>query len=366
MRHMKISLLAVAFVALALLSGCAGKQQAAVEKPSWWYQGEIVDAAFVAQYAKVPRLADTLIIDSRPYKTKFVKGFVPSAVSIPASEFDKKLGMLPANKDALLIFYCGGLKCKLSHVSAAKAVKLGYTNVKVFADGFPAWKAAGNYYSIGVEAVADKLAAGEDYLLIDARPAKKYLAGAIPSSVSIPDSKFEAKAGLLPADKSTQLIYYCGGFKCPLSHKSAKKAMALGYTNVVTAEAGYPAWKKMYGGAQAVAVKAGKEEGSIDLAYLEKVLKDSPQSIMLIDVRDADEFKAGHLPGAVNISVDDLEKQLKGMKADKPIVYACATGARSGEAYYMTRDMRPDIKDVFYIEAEIEYGSDGSFTFKKH
>ena len=61
------------------------------------------------------------------------------AVSIPDSQFDKMTDKLPADKDALLIFYCGGLKCKLSHKSATKAEKLGYTNVKVFAEGYPKW-----------------------------------------------------------------------------------------------------------------------------------------------------------------------------------------------------------------------------------
>jgi len=57
---------------------------------------------------KVPVPADTMIIDSRPKRPKFDKGYIPSAVSIPDSKFDEMKGSLPENKEALLIFYCQG------------------------------------------------------------------------------------------------------------------------------------------------------------------------------------------------------------------------------------------------------------------
>ena len=90
-------------------------------------------------------------------------------------------------------------------------------------------------------------------------------------------------------------------------------------------------------------------------------MKDNPNSILLIDVRDPDEFQAGSFKTAVNMPTDDLEKKIKGLPADKPIVFICATGARSGEAYYMVKDLRPDIKEVYYLEAELTYKKDGSY-----
>lgn len=68
----------------------------------------IVDYKFVAKYAKMPKTTDSMIIDSRPYKPKYIAGYIPTAVSIPTSQFDKMVGDLPENKDAVLIFYCGG------------------------------------------------------------------------------------------------------------------------------------------------------------------------------------------------------------------------------------------------------------------
>ena len=51
-----------------------------------------------------------------------------------------------------------------------------------------------------------------NYLLVDARPAKIASAGHIPTAVSIPVNVLKKKGKeLLPADKNTMLVFYCGG-----------------------------------------------------------------------------------------------------------------------------------------------------------
>ncbi len=93
---------------LALVLGCAGTQKAAAPAKADWQFHDIVDVAFVQQYAKVPQPAGVMIIDARPYKPKYVKGHIPTAVSIPDSQFAKLTDKLPEDKNSLLIFYCGG------------------------------------------------------------------------------------------------------------------------------------------------------------------------------------------------------------------------------------------------------------------
>jgi len=73
-----------------------------------WRFHDIVDVAFVQPYAKVPQPEGVLIIDSRPYKPKYVNGHIPTAVNIPDSQFDKMSDKLPKDKNTLLIFYCEG------------------------------------------------------------------------------------------------------------------------------------------------------------------------------------------------------------------------------------------------------------------
>ncbi len=129
--------------------------------------------------------------------------------------------------------------------------------------------------------------------------------------------------------------------------------------------AGYPAWKKIAGTSQSVAVKTGGEEGTIEVETFKKILSTNPESIQLIDVRDKDEYDAGHFKTAINIPTDDLEKKVKSLSDAKPIVFVCNTGAKSGEAYYMLQDLRSDLKKVYYLDAETKYSKDGSFQIKK-
>jgi len=57
----------------------------------------------------------------------------------------------------------------------------------------------------------------------------------------------------------------------------------------------------------------------------------------LLDVRTADEFAAGHLPAAVNISVDDLRSRLNELPRDRQIAAYCQVGQRG---YIATRILR--------------------------
>ena len=108
-------------------------------------------------------------------------------------------------------------------------------------------------------------------------------------------------------------------------------------------------------------LKSGKEEGSIDRDTFVKIVNNNPESIMLIDVRDADEFKNGSFKTAVNIPVDNLEEKIENLPTDKPIVFVCGTGARSGESFYMVQDIRPELKNVYYLEGTLTFKEDGSF-----
>ena len=355
---------------LAVGMGYASEKAAepVAEDTSWQFH-DIVDMEFVAQHVKIPMDENVMLIDARPRQTKYDSGHIPMAVSIPDTQFEKMTDRLPKDKNLLLIYYCEGLDCRLSHKSAKKAEALGYTNVKVFAEGYPKWiSAKGHYPSVSVEWVKKQIDARTDMVLVDSRPRRtKYDAGHIPTAVSIPDSEFDKHIDLLPQDKDKLLVFYCEGFECKLSHKSAARAIEMGYTNVKVFSEGYPAWAahlKSQGQAP-VAVKAGKNEGSIDIAEFEKMVTEHPESIYLVDVRDPDEFATGSFKTAVNIPVDELEKKLDTLPTDKPVVFVCGTGARSGEAYYMVQDLRPAMKNVYYLDAGLTLKKDGSFVLKK-
>ena len=97
---------------LALAVGCATTKPAedtakAASQADWKFH-DIVDVNFVMQHISVPMAEDVRLIDARPKRAKYDKGHIPGAVNIPDSQFAKMTAQLPAQKDALLIFYCGG------------------------------------------------------------------------------------------------------------------------------------------------------------------------------------------------------------------------------------------------------------------
>src|SRR4029079_18065616 len=58
----------------------------------------------------------------------------------------------------------------------------------------------------------------------------------------------------------------------------------------------------------------------------------------LLDVRSAEEFAGGHLPGAVNIPVQELDRRLAEVgPRDSELVLYCRSGHRSGRAAELLR-----------------------------
>ncbi|GAB6054034.1 hypothetical protein JCM17960_28540 [Magnetospira thiophila] len=368
------------WVLLALVFFPWSQGAGAAEEPAFEPYSKIIDYDTFKTYAVIPVRDDVVIVDSRPTRKKYDLGHVPGAINIPNTFFDKHVDMLPKDKGTALIFYCGGLKCPLSHKSAVKAEALGYTNIMVFAEGFPKWKAEGNFASVSAAYVKNLIDNPDGTVIIDARPARKqYDLGHVPTAINIPNTFFDKMTDKLPTDKATGLIFYCGGPKCPLSFKSATKAQELGYTNILLFQDGYPGWKAAYGDgptvgaapaveeapAPAATLQAGPGGDTITIESFNSIVTSSPDSVTLIDVRDPGEYKAAHMPNVSNIPVEELEEQVADLPSDKPLVFVCATGARSSEAYDIVKMVKPDM-EVYYLDAEVDFAKDGSFKVKPH
>ncbi|HET7351439.1 MAG TPA: rhodanese-like domain-containing protein [Marmoricola sp.] len=49
----------------------------------------------------------------------------------------------------------------------------------------------------------------------------------------------------------------------------------------------------------------------------------------LVDVREPDEYREGHVPGAVNVPMSQLTGRLGEIRRDGPVYVVCASGNRS-------------------------------------
>jgi NADPH-dependent 2,4-dienoyl-CoA reductase/sulfur reductase-like enzyme/rhodanese-related sulfurtransferase len=59
-----------------------------------------------------------------------------------------------------------------------------------------------------------------------------------------------------------------------------------------------------------------------------------PDSVSLVDVRDPEEFEAGHVPGAINLPLNQIRHRLDELPRDREVWLYCGVGQR---AYYATR-----------------------------
>ncbi|MGF1503991.1 MAG: rhodanese-like domain-containing protein [Anaerolineae bacterium] len=59
--------------------------------------------------------------------------------------------------------------------------------------------------------------------------------------------------------------------------------------------------------------------------------EDNPDHI-LVDVRTPEEFASGHIPGAINIPVEEIANRLDEIPADTNVVVYCRSGNRSATA----------------------------------
>ncbi len=71
----------------------------------------------------------------------YSNGHIPGAVNFAAQK-DSLASVLPADKGALVVAYCGGPACSAYKAAANAASQLGYTNVKHLSAGISGWKAA--------------------------------------------------------------------------------------------------------------------------------------------------------------------------------------------------------------------------------
>jgi rhodanese-related sulfurtransferase len=338
-----------------------------------WGQPRLVTLAEVeALVAKSPQEGGYLLVDARP-ELKYQEGHLPWAISLPWPELKDRLAELPQDKAVQLVFYCGGVKCDLSHKSAELVAAKGYGNVAVFHEGEPAWKAAGHSLWVGTGYIKLLLNDRERIAqVVDSRPTVKYLEGTVPGALSLPWPEWEKRQGLLPADKTTPLIFFCGGFKCDLSHKSAAKAKELGYSEVRVYAEGWPVWVEKStrafalvnpkaGGAAPVA-EAPAATGEIRKEEFQRLLQQRPAGFLLVDVRPEEEYRKAHIPGAIQILDEKVGEQIASLAKASEVVFYCNTGSRAAVAYYAAEAAK--LTQARFLNKTVEFKPDGSFELR--
>ena len=173
-----------------------------------------------------------------------------------------------------------------------------------------------------LEVEAARAAIQHGALLIDLRTGAEHAAGHVPGSLSIPaGTSFGTWLGWVVPDPDRPLVLI---LSTPDDWDDAvRQALRIGFENV----AGY-----LRGGCLAWA-EAGlptQVGGALEATELAALLdRGGPDAPLVIDVRQASEYEAGHLPGALPIGAGELVDRLEELPRDRPIATICASGYRA-------------------------------------
>ncbi|MFW5824847.1 MAG: ArsR/SmtB family transcription factor [Marinobacter sp.] len=106
---------------------------------------------------------------------------------------------------------------------------------RVFADD----NADGALETVSMDELLSGLRRGS-VALLDVRPEDEFHAGHLPEAINIPLEQLETMLAELPRDR--EIVAYCRGPYCVLSHEAVRKLRALGY-QVRRFDEGFPEWK---------------------------------------------------------------------------------------------------------------------------
>lgn len=102
--------------------------------------------------------------------------------------------------------------------------------------------------------------------------------------------------------------------------------------------------------------------GKMNALYWRELQQADLSKVTLVDVRTADEYDLGTIPGAVNIPVDDLRQRLHEIPADRPVWLFCGVGLRGyiasnilkGHGYTEVRNLVGGIKTYKAATAKLD------------
>ncbi|MDX2494195.1 MAG: rhodanese-like domain-containing protein [Desulfuromusa sp.] len=233
--------------------------------------------------------------------------------------------------------------------SAGLAKKLGYTNVKAFLGGDPAWTAEGH----PLYASSDYVKNG-NILLLDLRESDTVIEGRISRSVNIPYDDLENHIFDLPLNAPT-VIY---------SDNSEDVSAALydlreeGIKAVSMVVGNYQGWvfagEKTESGPDYLTEvnwvrQYGKDE--VRLGDFKKAVLGELTDTFVLDVRNVEEVQElGIFKNTVNIPLDEIPKRLAEIPKDKRIFIHCSTGARAELA---SRELKKNGFDAKYLLLKI-------------
>ena len=279
-------------------------------------------------------LRDEIVLLDVRHEADFATGHPLFAANMAFDRIALEAPVRLPRRDVPVVLYDNGEG--LVPAAAEQFARLGYDNVRALAGGLKAWRDAGyelfqdvNSYakafgelvearrhtpSLAADDVAALIERGADIKILDVRRFDEYTAMNIPGSVSVPGAELVLRAGRAAPDPDTTIVVNCAGRTRSII--GTQSLINAGVPNrVVALRNGTMGWTlashtlehgaarrgaigpftQADANARDVAYRAGvRRIGMDDLAALQA---QASRTLYRFDVRDAEEYTAGHLEG---------------------------------------------------------------------
>ncbi len=264
---------------------------------------------------------------------------------VPLSHLELKLGdLVPRQNTRIVLVDQGPLdKSGLAERGADRLASFGYSNVAILEGGIEGWRKAGFQLFSGVNVLSKafgefveftyhtprltamelkaKLDAGQNVVILDARPKEEYQRMSIPGGIDLPGAELVYRVHDVAPDPETEVVVNCAGRTRSII--GAQSLINAGIPNPVAAlKDGTMGWqlagfeleygqkrhapvpsaaglRKARACAEQVANRFGVKKVKRDTldAWAEET---DTRTLYVVDVRLPKEFEAGHLEGARN------------------------------------------------------------------
>jgi rhodanese-related sulfurtransferase len=273
------------------------------------------------------------LLDLR-HEAAFATGHPLFAANMAAGRIALEAEARLPRKDVPIVLYDGGEGLVPAAAQALSA--LGYGKVRTLEGGLKAWQDAGyelfqdvNSYakafgelvearrhtpSLPADEVAALISSGADIAILDVRRFDEYATMNIPGSVSVPGAELVLRAGQAAPDPDTTIIVNCAGRTRSII--GTQSLINAGVPNKVRAlRNGTIGWTlarhRLDHGADRrgeIGPFAGGPANARDVAYragvrhigareMAALVAQTDRTLYRFDVREAEEYAAGHLPG---------------------------------------------------------------------
>ncbi|MGY4629023.1 rhodanese-like domain-containing protein [Bradyrhizobium sp. USDA 4486] len=300
--------------------------------------------------------AEIALLDLR-YEAAFATGHPLFAANMAVDRIAVEAEVRLPRKDVAIVLYDDGEG--LVETGAERLAALGYTNISALEGGLTAWRDAGyqmfedvNSYSkafgelvearrhtpsLSADEVAKLIADKANIAILDVRRFDEYATMNIPGSVSVPGAELVLRAGQAAPDPETTIIVNCAGrtrsiigtqslINAGVPNKvRALRNGTIGWTLARHAlnhgadkRGGVGPFEGGPANARDVAYRAGvRHIGASEMAAL---IADRDRTLYRFDVREAEEYTAGHLlgfrhyPGGQLVQETDMAAPVRGAR----------------------------------------------------